>query len=231
MPKFFQIAIDGPVAAGCSTVARLVALRLGFLYIDTGAMYRTAALLTLRNNIDLNDEDKVAAIVEKAKIELLNPSESQQDGRLITVLLDSEDISWQIRTDEVSKNSAIVAQYPQLRKVLVSKQQAIAASHDVVMEGRDITFKVLPDADLKIFLTASETVRAKRRHLQEQSKGHDASYQQVYDEMLVRDKRDMERAIDPLQIVPDATVIDTSDLHIKQVVDIIEAKAVAIKNK
>ncbi|MBU0578459.1 (d)CMP kinase [Patescibacteria group bacterium] len=227
----FQIAIDGPVAAGCSTVARLVAERLGILYIDTGAMYRAAALLAMRHKIDLNDEDKVADLVSKAKIELLNPSQLEQDGRLITVLLNGEDISWQIRTDEIGKNTSIIAQYSKLRKVLVQKQQEIAVSHDVIMEGRDITYRVLPNADLKIYLTASEVIRARRRHLQEQSKGKDSSFDQVYDQLLERDKRDMERKIDPLKIVPEATVVDTSDLSIDQVVDLIETQVSAMRDK
>lgn len=226
----FQIAIDGPVAAGCSTVARLVAQRLNFLYIDTGAMYRVAALLAMRHSVDLSDEDKIVTLVKKSKIELLNPSHLEQDGRLITVLLNGEDISWQIRTDEVSNNASTVAQYPKLRKILVQKQQEIAASYDVIMEGRDITYRVLPNADLKIYLTASEVVRAKRRHLQEQSKGKDFSFDQTYNQLLERDKRDMKRKIDPLKIVPEAVVIDTNDLNIDQVVDLIEAKVRAMKD-
>lgn len=229
MSKSFQIAIDGPVAAGSSTVARLVAERLGILYIDTGAMYRTAALLAMRHSVDLKDEVKLAELVEKSKIELLKPSSLEQDGRLITILLDGEDISWQIRTDEVSKNSAIVAKYPKLREVLVKKQQQIAANNDVIMEGRDITYRVLPDADLKIYLTASEVVRARRRHIQDQSRGRDVSFEEVYQELLERDRSDMGRKADPLKKVAEALLIDTGDLDIDQVVDMIEAQAKAAR--
>ena len=229
MSKSFQIAIDGPVAAGCSTVARLLAERLGILYIDTGAMYRTAALLAMRNNIDLEDEVKLTELVKKSKIELSKPLTTEKDGRLITISLNGEDISWQIRTDEVSKNVPVVAKHPKLREVLVKKQQQLAATDDVVMEGRDITYKVLPDADLKIFLTASDVVRAKRRHIQMQSRGKDLSFEETYQELLRRDKIDTERSVDPLKIVADATVIDTSDLTINQVVDVIEAQVKAIK--
>jgi len=228
MSKSFQIAIDGPVAAGCSTVARLIAERLGILYIDTGAMYRAAALLAIRNNVDLNDKDKISMLVKKAKIELLKPTLLEEDGRLITVLLDGEDVSWKIRTDEISKGSSIVAKYFKLREVLVEKQQKIAVKNDVIMEGRDITYRVLPDADLKIFLTASEIVRARRRHMQEQSKGKDMDFQKVYQELLERDKSDTEREVDPLKIVKEAMVIDTSDLNIDQVVEMIEAQARAV---
>ncbi len=226
----FQIAIDGPVAAGCSTVARLVAERLNILYIDTGAMYRTAALLAMRNNLDLQDEDKIADLVKGSKIELRNPAADEQDGRLITVLLDNEDISWTIRTNEISKNTAIIAKHPKLREVLVAKQQEIAAKNDVIMEGRDITYKVLPNANLKIFLTASDVIRARRRHVQAQSKGRDVTFQQVYQELLERDKSDMERDVDPLQVVDDAVVINTSDLNINQAVDMIEAHAQAARD-
>ena len=229
MPKTFQIAIDGPVAAGCSTVARLVAKRLKILYIDTGAMYRTIALLTMRNNIDLKDENKLAELAKKARIELLSPSPLEQDGRLITVLLDGEDISWQIRVDGIGKKAAIVAKHPKLRKVLVKKQQEIAAKNDVIMEGRDITYKVLPDADLKIFLTASEVVRARRRYIQGQSKGKVVTFQEIYQELLERDKQDMERDIDPLMITEDVMIIDTSDLTIGQAVDVVEAQAEVAK--
>jgi CMP/dCMP kinase len=228
--KPFQIAIDGPVASGCSTIARIIAERLGFLYVDTGAMYRMTALLAQRNGIDPEDEAAVTSLVKQSKMDMRNPLEEEQDGRLITVLLDGEDVSWKIRTEEVSKYSSIVAQYPGVRQQLVAKQQTIADSQPVVvMEGRDITYKVLPDADLKIFMTASDIVRAKRRHLQEQTKGRDINFEEVYQELVDRDKRDMERETDPLKIVDDAWVIDTSDLSIQQVVDLVVSKVKAMK--
>ncbi|MBT3249581.1 MAG: (d)CMP kinase [Candidatus Pacebacteria bacterium] len=225
----FQIAIDGPVAAGCSTVARLVAERLGFLYIDTGAMYRTAALLAMRNNINLEDEVQLVELVRKSKIELRKPTIGEKDGRLITILLNGEDTSWQIRTDEISRNTPVVAKHRKLREVLVEKQQQIAAHDDVVMEGRDITYKVLPDADLKIFMTASDVIRAKRRHMQMQSRGKDLSFEDTYQELLKRDKIDTERSVDPLKKVDEAMVVDTSDLTINQAVNMIEAQVRAIK--
>lgn len=229
MHPSFQIAIDGPVAAGCSTVARLVAERLGMLYIDTGAMYRAATLLATRENVDLEDEAALAKLIKETNIELHRPLDSERDGRLITILLNDEDISWQIRTDEISNQVPIVAKHPQLRKVLVEKQQQIASKDDVVMEGRDITYKVLPNADLKIYLTASDEVRAKRRHMQQQSRGKDISFEEIYRELLRRDKLDMEREVDPLKIVDEALVIDTSDLSIRQAVAVIANKVKAIK--
>ena len=224
MSKYFHIAIDGPVAAGKGTISRLVAQRLGFLYVDTGAMYRTTAFLAQNNNVDLADEDRVVALVKKAEMKMRNPKKKEQDGRLTTVILDGEDVSWQIRTQEVSSGASKVAVLPQVRVELVAKQQEIALNQNVIMEGRDITYRVLPDANLKIYLTASDVVRAKRRHLELQTKGVDVSFEVVYQELLIRDQRDMERSVDPLQIVVDAWVIDTSDLSIENVVELIVAK-------
>lgn len=221
----FQIAIDGPVAAGKGTVSRLIADRLGFLYVDTGAMYRVAGLLADRAGVNITDESKVVELVRAAKIEMRNPGETERDGRLTTVIVDDEDVSWAIRTEKVSALSSQVAVLPEVRKVLVSKQQEIASHQNVVMEGRDITYRVLPDAQLKIYLTASDIVRAKRRQFQLQTRGNPAEFDEVYQELLERDRRDTERPTDPLKVMPDAWEIDSSDLSIDQVVDIVVAKA------
>lgn len=226
MPKneVFHVAIDGPVAAGKGTVAKLTAQRLGFLYIDTGAMYRMTAYLGLQSNISLNDETKLVKLIKKSNMDMRNPNENEKDGRLSTVFLNGEDVSWKIRTEEVSAGSSIVAILPEVRKILVKKQQEIASSQNVVMEGRDITYRVLPNADIKIFLTADEVVRAKRRHLQLQTRGDDISFDEVYSELLKRDQQDMNRVNDPLKITDDVWVVDTSDLSIDQVVDLITTK-------
>lgn len=222
MGKSFQIAIDGPVAAGKGTISRLLAQKLNFLYVDTGAMYRATALLALRQNIDLSEEDQVVALLEESKLEMRNPLPPKEtDGRLTTIVLDGEDVSWAIRTQKCSAGASKVATLAKLRKVLVAKQQEIAKSQDVVMEGRDITFRVLPEAQLKIFLTASTQARAARRHAQYLNKGVNISLEEVVAEIEERDKRDMERDADPLQIVPGAWVIDTSELDIEAVVDLI----------
>lgn len=225
----FHIAIDGPVSAGKGTISRLVAQKLGFLYIDTGAMYRMTAYLAQKHGVDLTDEDAVTALVEKAKMEMRNPNHEEQDGRLTTVFLDGEDVSWKIRTEDVSKGSSIVAVHPKVRKVLVKKQQQIAQGKDIIMEGRDITHRVLPNADLKIFLTANEVVRAKRRYLQLLIKGQDIEFDEIYKDLLERDERDMGRDYDPLQIVDDAWVVDTSDLEIDKVVDLIVTKVEVLR--
>ncbi|MBP9700093.1 (d)CMP kinase [Candidatus Woesebacteria bacterium] len=218
MSTIFQIAIDGPVAAGKGTVSRLVAKRLGFLYVDTGAMYRVSALLANRNSVPFEDDVKVLEVVQQHKISMRPPTEEENDGRQCTVLLDGEDVSWSIRTPVVSTGASIVATHKILRAELVRQQQEIAKTQSVVMEGRDITFRVLPDADLKIFLTAQDQERARRRHEELLGKGQDVSYNKVYEDLLSRDKRDMERDVDPLQIVPGAWVLDTTKLSIEAVV-------------
>ena len=217
----FHIAIDGPVAAGKGTVSRLIAERLGFVYIDTGAMYRMTALLAHEHSVSLDDEPALVKLAEAAKMEIRQPTTEERDGRLATILLNGEDVSWKIRTEEISLGSSKVAALAGVRATLVKKQQAIAQGKDVVMEGRDITYRVLPEADLKIYLTGSDIVRAKRRHLQLLTKGEDISFEEVYRDLLERDELDSHRAADPLKIVPEAWVIDTSDLSIEQVVEIV----------
>ncbi|MEA2056208.1 MAG: (d)CMP kinase [Patescibacteria group bacterium] len=222
--KSFQIAIDGPVAAGKGTVSRLVADKLGFLYIDTGATYRMAALVGLRNKIDLSNEDKLASLVKKSEMSMRNPTKNEQDGRLSTILLDQEDVSWKIRTEEVSQASSQVAVHPKIRVALVKKQQKIAQNDNVIMEGRDITYRVLPSADLKIYLTANQIVRTKRRHFELLTKGVDVKFDDIFEDLVERDERDKNRKTDPLKKMPEAWVIDTSDLSIEKVVELIVAK-------
>jgi len=227
----FQVAIDGPVAAGKGTVAKLVAARMGFLYVDTGAMYRTTALLGKQEHVDWNDEQGLGELLQHHVIELRNPSENEKDGRQITVLLDGKDVSWEIRTEEMSKGSSIVSQYPLVRKELVRQQQEIAAKTDVVMEGRDITFRVLPTAQLKIYLDASAEVRARRRHQELLARGIDTPFEAVYSELKDRDERDMGRDTDPLHVVEDAWHLDTSTFTIEEVVGLIEHKIKEIQEK
>jgi cytidylate kinase len=230
MSRSFHIAIDGPVSAGKGTISRLVAQRLGFLYVDTGAMYRTTALLALQNEIPFDDEEKLVALLKQSSMQMRNPNEEEKDGRLTTVFLNDEDVSWKIRTEDVSSGSSQVAVLPKVREILVEKQQQIAQGQDVIMEGRDITYRVLPNAELKIYLTGSDVVRAKRRMMQLQTKGQDVSFDEVYEELAIRDQRDMSRATDPLKKVDDAWEIDTSDLSIEQVVDLIVAKVHVLQN-
>lgn len=217
--RVLQIAIDGPVGAGKSSVARLVAQRLGWLYVDTGAMYRAAALIALRKEIPLRDGAAVARLVREAAFEMRNPEGEERDGRLTTLLINGEDVSWKIRTEEVSRAASITATHKEVREELVRKQQELASKAQVVMEGRDITFRVLPDANLKIFLTASEEERARRRQRQLQERGRDVDYQEVLLDLQRRDARDSRRTVDPLQVVPDAWVLDTTNLTISETVE------------
>jgi len=227
-PTPFQIAIDGPVAAGKGTVSRLIAKRLGFLYVDTGAMYRVSAYLAYTHEIPFEDDQKVLELVQHHVISMRPPSNDENDGRQCTVLLDGEDVSWKIRTETISQGASIVASHKILRAELVRQQQHIAETQSVVMEGRDITFRVLPNAQMKIFLTASDTERARRRHMELLEKGDDVSFEAVHADLLQRDKRDMERDVDPLHVVDGAWVIDTSTLSIEDVVLMVVEKVSAM---
>ncbi len=229
MKKPFQIAIDGPVAAGKGTISRLVAKRLNFLYVDTGAMYRVSAYLAHINDVPFEDAPAVLQLVQDHTISMRPPTEDENDGRQCTVLLDGDDVSWKIRTETISRGASIVAAHKILRAELVKQQRVIASTQSVVMEGRDITFRVLPDARLKIFLTATDKERARRRMLELQEKGEDVTFEQVHLDLLERDKRDMERDVDPLHIVSDAWVLDTSTLSIETVVEMVVTRVRSIE--
>jgi len=217
MKKLLQIAIDGPVAAGKGTVAKILAKKLGITFIDTGAMYRVAALLGLREGLDLKkDEEKLVELVKKINIRIESAPANKDIPCL--VFLNGEDVSEEIRNLKVSWGSSVVATLPKLREVLVKKQQEMARGKNVIMEGRDITTRVLPAAPLKIYLTASQKERARRRFNQFRQKGVEITFQEALNETIKRDKQDTERKTDPLTIVPDAWVLDTTNLTVNQVV-------------
>lgn len=224
--KTFQIAIDGPVAAGKGTTAKMVAQRLGFLYVDTGAMYRCLTLLAKRNEVDWSDEAKIAQLIkEKApRVELLIPSESEKDGRLCTVKLNGEDVSWSIRREEISHGVSVITQYASVRDYITPMAREIAKTQNVVMEGRDITTVVLPSADLKIYMDADPRERAARRHRELMTRGEDISYEEVFNQLVERDRRDSERAIAPLTKAKNAWILDTTGKSIDQVAELIVAK-------
>lgn len=227
--KKFQIAIDGPVGVGSSTTAKLVAEKLGFIFVDTGAMYRAVAYLAMTKLGSVEDEEGIVSLLKKSDIEVIQPKGDKKDGRLITILLDGEDISWKIRTEEISRNVPIVAAMAAVREVLVSIQQNIAEKNNVVMEGRDITYRVLPNADLKIYLTADEKERAERKYRQLLIKSEVITYDQVLIDLKKRDETDTNRKTDPLKIVEDAWVLDTTKLSIDEVVEMIVEKFESIK--
>jgi cytidylate kinase len=213
-PKGLVIAIDGPVGAGKSTVAKLVARKLGYLYVDTGAMYRAVALKALRLGMDINDPIVMAMLAEATDIQL----QQQGDGS-VRVFLDGEDVTEAIRTPEVSEASSIVSAHEGVRKVLAERQKVMAELGGVVMEGRDIQTVIAPDAEVKIFLTASLEERAKRRWLELQQKGISVSYEEVLQEVKERDERDKNRTIAPLRKAPDAVEIDTTGMTPEEVAE------------
>lgn len=221
MKKTFQIAIDGPVAAGKGTTAKLVAQRLGFLYVDTGAMYRALTLYVQRAGIELKNEKRVVQklVEEKPAVGLRVPTDEEKDGRLCTVLLNGEDVSWKVRTEEVSRGVSVITQYAGVRDMITPLARKIAEENDVVMEGRDITSVVLPTADLLIYMDADAMERAKRRHRELLMRGEDISLEQVHSDLVERDQRDSHRDIAPLKIVPGAWVLDTTGMTIDQVAE------------
>ncbi len=224
--KTFQIAIDGPVAAGKGTTAKMVAARLGFLYVDTGAMYRSLTLFAKQEGVDLDDEPQIAQLLreKKPQVELSIPTEQEKDGRLCSVKLNGVDVSWAIRTEEISGGVSIITQYEAVRDYVTPLARSIAAKQNVVMEGRDITTVVLPEADLKIYMDADPGERAARRHREVMMRGEDISYDEVYAQLLERDKRDSERTIAPLKKAKNAWILDTTGMTIDQVAELIVSK-------
>lgn len=219
--QIFRIAIDGPAGAGKSTIARMAADRLGFIYVDTGAMYRAIALFCLRQGILPKDEEAVSQAVKEAQITI-----SHVDGEQ-RVMLNGEDVSGQIRTEEVGNTASTVSAYPAVRAHLLGLQRNLAAGASVIMDGRDIGTCVLPDAETKIFLTASPSVRAMRRFKELKEKGIMCNLQEIEQDIIERDQRDTSRAEAPLKQAEDAVLVDGSDMTIDQVVNFIMDTAVS----
>lgn len=213
--KSFNIAIDGPAGAGKSTIARLAAKRLGFVYVDTGAMYRAIALYFLRKGIRHEDVQTIASLVQGAEITIRYVDGTQQ------VILNGEDVSGQIRTEEVGNMASATSAIPAVRAHLLELQRNLAASANVIMDGRDIGTCILPDADVKIFLTASTSVRAMRRYRELQEKGMMCNLEEIEQDIIERDARDMNRETAPLKQAEDAMLLDSSDMTLEQVVQAI----------
>ena len=210
MPKL-TIAIDGPAGSGKSSVARLVAGMLGYLYLDSGAMYRALALKALQHNIALDDEAQLAKLANQTHIELRPPSPEQEShGIKNRVFLDGKEVTEEIRTLQVAQAASRLATIAPVRAVLVAEQQRAGAGGGVVMEGRDIGTVVFPKAELKIFLDAEPEVRAERRRKEHQEKGEDMSLEDVLQEVRERDKRDRERKVSPLVRAADAVLVDNT---------------------
>jgi cytidylate kinase len=214
------IAIDGPAASGKSTAGGGLAQRLGYLYLDTGAMYRAVTWEALKRGLDIADEQAVTELAQTLEIEIAKPE--TEDGRQYTVLADGEDVTWQVRRPEVDGFVSPVSAYPGVRRALVEQQRRIGQRGRVVMVGRDIGTVVLPNADLKIYLDASAEVRARRRYLELLERGDDADYDEILKAMQLRDEIDSHREVAPLKAAEDAIRIDTDNLGIDEVLDVLE---------
>ena len=210
-----NIAIDGPAGAGKSTIAKRLAKKLGFIYVDTGAMYRAMAYYFLQHNIDANDENAIAAACPDVDVTITYENGEQQ------VLLNGENVNGVIRNEEVGNMASSTSVYPVVRKKLVELQRQLAKSADVIMDGRDIGTCVLPDAQVKIYLTASSATRAKRRYDELTEKGVSCDLAEIEKDIIDRDYRDMHRETSPLRQAEDAVLVDSSEMNIDEVVDAI----------
>lgn len=213
MKTGYNVAIDGPAGAGKSTVAKRVAREKGYIYVDTGAMYRAMALYLIRKGIAPDDEARIARVCREADISI-----EYREGEQV-VLLAGENVNAFLRTEEVGNMASYSSAVPAVRKKLVELQQDLAGKADVVMDGRDIGTVVLPDADVKIYLTASSAVRAERRYLELREKGEEADLSKIEQDIIERDYRDMHREHSPLCQAPDAVLLDSSHMSIEEVVE------------
>lgn len=215
MPYPDAITIDGPAAAGKSTVGELLAKDLDYLYFDTGVMYRAVTWAALQRGIEIADEKEVTRLAEQVHIEVSQPV--AQDGRQYTVYVDDQDVTWDLRRPEVEHDVSPVSAYPGVRAALTAQQRRIGQRGKVVMVGRDIGTVVLPEAPLKIYLDATVETRAKRRYLENLQRGQECQYEDILRDMRRRDKIDSKRDAAPLRPATDAVVIDTTNLNVTQV--------------
>lgn len=218
----FNVAIDGPAGAGKSTIAKSVAAEMNFIYVDTGAMYRAIGLYLIRNGIRAEDNEQISARCKEAQVSI-----QYVDGKQV-VLLNGEDVNPYIRTEEVGNMASASSANPAVRAQLLDLQRDLAAKNDVIMDGRDIGTNILPNAQVKIYLTASIEVRAKRRYNELVAKGADCDLKEIEKDIAERDERDMNREIAPLKQAEDAVFLDTSDMNIEEVknaiIDLIRSK-------
>ncbi|NIK28325.1 cytidylate kinase [Thalassobacillus devorans] len=211
--KQLAIAIDGPAAAGKSTVAKRVAHQLGYVYIDTGAMYRALTWCALKKGLNLEEEENIHKLLQACEIQLQMEKEGQH------VYVNGQDVTQSIRTQEVTNQVSIVAKHRKVRDVMVRRQQQLAAKRGVVMDGRDIGTHVIPDAEVKIFMIATVEERAERRHQENLEKGFSSDLEELKDEIRRRDEIDSQREVAPLVKADDAVEIDTTSLSIDEVVE------------
>lgn len=210
------MAIDGPAGAGKSTIAKLAAKELGLIYIDTGAMYRGVALYFIDNNIDYTDENEAKKVCDNIDITI------KYEGGMQQLILNGNNVTSLIRREQVGKAASAVAKHLCVREKLVELQRRLAEDNNVIMDGRDIGTKVLPNANLKIYLTASSMVRAERRYNELKAKNIECDINEIEKDIIARDTEDMNREISPLRQAPDAMLLDTSDMNIDEVVSYIK---------
>lgn len=208
-----NIAMDGPVGAGKSSIADAAAKALGILHLDTGAMYRALGLTALRQGVALEDEAAVTALAQHTDFTVSYDEAGQR------TIVNGEDVTGLIRTPEVSMAASAVGRYAGVRREMVALQQRLAATTPMLVDGRDICLRVLPDAPVKIFLTASAEARARRRWLEMQQKGDTTPFEKVLEDLIARDAQDMNREVDPLRPTPDAVILDTTSLNFEQSVE------------
>ena len=213
----YNVAIDGPAGAGKSTIAKMVAKKLNFIYVDTGAMYRAMGIYFSDLGIAPEEQEKIEAACKDVKISISYENGEQQ------VYLNGVNVTGRLRTEEAGKMASATSAYLEVRKKLVELQQEMAENTDLVMDGRDIGTCVLPDADVKVYLTASSAVRAKRRYNELKEKGTDCDLDEIEKDIIDRDYRDMHRENSPLKQAEDAVLLDSSDMTLKEVVDAIVA--------
>ncbi len=209
----YNVAIDGPAGAGKSTIAKLVAKEKGYIYVDTGAMYRGLAIHFLNRGIDPEDRDAVAEACRDAEVTI------GYEGGVQQIYLNGENVTSMLRTEETGNMASKTSAIPEVREKLLELQRSLAREKDVIMDGRDIGTNILPDADVKIYLTASVETRARRRYDELREKGEDCSLEEISRDIKERDERDMTREIAPLKKADDAVLVDSSDMTIQQVVD------------
>ena len=209
----YSIAIDGPAGAGKSTIAKTIAKKLEFIYVDTGAMYRAMALYFIRHEIDPKDEEAINKACPDIHVSI-----NYEDG-VQQVLLNGENVNGLIRTEEVSMMTSNTSKYPVVREKLLSLQRGLAEKENVIMDGRDIGTCVLPEADVKIYLTASAQERARRRYKEQTERGLICDMKEIERDIIARDEQDMNREVAPLRQAEDAVLVDSSDMNIDQVVD------------
>ena len=209
----YNVAIDGPAGAGKSTIAKRVAKEKGFIYVDTGAMYRGMAIYFLEQKISPDEKEEIAKACQNAEVSIAYENGEQQ------IYLNGKNVTALLRKEEVGKMASISSAIPEVRQKLLSLQRNLAKEKDVVMDGRDIGTNILPDADVKVYLTASSRTRANRRYLELREKNVDCNLDEIEREIIARDERDMNREIAPLKQAEDAILIDSSDLSIEQVTE------------